>query len=252
MNLLKADLFHLIKDKLFYVMLGITFILPVLTCLMPVLFGGNASTTQSVIFQGLGTDIICVLIGIEIASFIGKDYYSNTIRNKICYGESRYKVVLAYFVEATIITLSFVVVSFVSSLLFGSICGTFAFTADFAPKLFCQILILLAFTSIITAIVVSTKSMKAGLIFTVLISVLLGAVSYLFPMLAATNTFANILCRVLYMITSTMLISGTNGVYVAGEMTFEGLYQNAILIFIVYAIISIGVSLLVTKKHNYK
>lgn len=252
MNILKADFFHLRKDKLFLTLLIITFVLPMLSCLMPVLFGTNASTLESIVFQGLSTDILCVLIGIQLSSFIGKDYSNNTIRNKVCYGEKRTKIVLAYFFETLLISLIFIAVSLISSFIFGSIFGKISFSADFVPKLFCQMLLLISFAFVITCLVISTKSAKAGFIFTILISVLLNAVGYLLPILAATNQIASILCRVLYMITSSMLLKSTNGIYTYGETIFGGLYLNSILIFVVYLTISIVVSLLITKKQEYK
>jgi hypothetical protein len=256
MNLLKADFYHLIKDKLFYVMLAIAFVLPAFTCLMYSTAGGGAAmTVESVIFQGLGTDILCVLIGIQLSSFIGKDYSNNTIRNKICYGENRFKIAYCYFIEAIVITLAFVLVSFCSSMIFGSIFGKFMFSSDFALKLLCQILLLLSFTVVITAVIVSTKSIKAGFIVTILVSVLLTAVSYLLPTLAINNEIFAVICRVLYMIVSSMLISSTNGVYTVGRTesyAFSGLYLNAILIFVVYTIISLVITTLVVRKQNYK
>lgn len=252
MNILKADFFHLKKDKMFYTLLGITFVLPLLTCLMPFIFGTAKSTAETVVFKGLGTDILCILIGIELASFVGKDFVNNTIRNKICYGERRDKIVLSYFIEAFVITLIFIIVSLVSSLLFGAILSEFTFTADFMPKLLCQILILLSFSFVITGIVVCSKSVKTGFIFTILISVLLNAISLVMPMFASTSQLANILCHTLYMIVSSMLISSSGGIYTYGESVFGNLYLNAILIFVIYSIISIVVSLMVTKKHEYK
>lgn len=71
-----------------------------------------------------------------IALFVGKDYANNTIRNKICYGEKRLKIMGMTFLESAVICLAFAAVSVVSSLIFGSIFGQIAFTADFAPKFF--------------------------------------------------------------------------------------------------------------------
>lgn len=79
MNLLKADLFHFIKDKVFYVLIAITFLIPLVTCAM---YGSNM-TVGNLIFQGIGTSIFCPLVGIQLALFFGKDYANNTIRNKI-------------------------------------------------------------------------------------------------------------------------------------------------------------------------
>ena len=99
MNLLKADLFHYIKDRTTYVLLGIVFMMPLFTCLMYGMSGGSM-TVETVIFQGLGTDILCAVLGLQFSFFFGKDYANNTIRNKLSYGENRYKIVGSFFLES--------------------------------------------------------------------------------------------------------------------------------------------------------
>ena len=208
---------------------------------------------EKLIFQGIGADISCAIIGIGIASFVGKDYANNTIRNKICYGENRYKIVLITFVESVLITLAFIAVSTISSVLFGLIFGAEGISSEFFVKYICQSLILISFSMVITAIVVCTKSTKAGFITTLIVSVLLTAVAYILPPLAAKSTFAEIVCRSLYMIVSNMLISSTDGVYNIGStFAFEHIYLNVILLFVGYLAVSVGSTLLVVKKQNYK
>lgn len=46
-----------------------------------------------------------------IALFVGKDYANNTIRNKICYGEKRLKIMGMTFLESAVICLAFAAVS---------------------------------------------------------------------------------------------------------------------------------------------
>lgn len=252
MNLLKADLYHLIKDKIFWVLMIISFVLPPATCIMYGGMGTNPLTMQKLVFTGLGTDILCVIIGIAISMIIGKDYANNTIRNKICYGEHKIKVSLFYIIESLIITLAFILVSIVSSLLFGLFFCEKEFTSDFMLKLLCQIGIFMAFSSIISAVVISTKSTKAGFIVTILVSVILSAVSYLFPILASSNVFAAVISRSLYMTVSNMVINGSNGAYQVGTYVFNNVYLNSILLTLSYMLISTGVTLLVVRKQNYK
>ena len=254
MNLIKADLFHFIKDKVFYVLIAITFVMPLFTCIMySSMAGGGALTVESAIFQGIGGNIFFPLVGIQLALFFGKDYANNTIRNKICYGENRFKVVLITFAESIIITLGYVVVSLLSSIIFGAIFGTFTFSSGFAAKFFCQLAILFAFSLMISAIVICSKSAKVGLIVTLIISVVLMAVSYLLPVLAVNNVIAQIACRVLYITVSNMTIDSVGGVYTVGSsFAFNHIYLNALLLALVYAVISIGVTVLVVRKQNYK
>lgn len=251
MNLLKADLFHFIKDKIFYVLLTLVFLLPLLTCIMY----GKAMTAETVIFQSVGTSIFCPLVGIQLALFFGKDYSNNTIRNKICYGENRYKIVAVCFFESIIITFAFVAVSVISSLIFGSIVGTFSFSSEFAVKFICQLAILIAFSIMVTANVLCTKSAKIGLIVTLVISIFFMVVSYLLPVLAADNVIARIACRILYMTVSSMVTDGRciNGSYaVSNDFSFGGMYINALLLAFFYIVIAANVTLFVVRKQNYK
>lgn len=195
MNVLKADFFRFLKDKTTYILLGIVFLMSPLTCVMYSLMGNSSFTVERLIYQGLGTEILCVIIGLHLSMFIGKEYANNTIRNKLCYGEKRYKIVGCFFLESLIITLVYVIVSVASSFIFGSIFGSFEFASGFMARLLCQMAIIIAFSTVMTGVVVSTKSMKAGFMITVLISVIFTAISYALPMLAASFPVIEMVCR---------------------------------------------------------
>lgn len=93
MNLIKADLFHLRKDKVFWILLLIVVAIPFATCIMvDYMSGGFGINAENIIMQGIGADIICAILGIGISSFVGRDYANHTIRNKLCYGEKRTKL----------------------------------------------------------------------------------------------------------------------------------------------------------------
>lgn len=253
MNLLKADLFHYRKDKTTYVLLAVIFLLSPLSCLMYGMSGGASFTVESIIFKGLGTDILCAILGLQLSMFIGQDYANNTIRNKLCYGENRYKIAACYFLETILITLLYVAVSIISSLIFGSVFGSFEFGSDFLPKLACQVGIIIAFSMLITAVVISTKNMKAGFMVTLMVSVIFTAISYALPSLAVKYPAAEAVCRILYMVVSTMLISSVDGVYYVGaQFAFEGIYLNAVILSLAYIALSVGVTLFAVKKQSYK
>ncbi|MGN0813754.1 MAG: hypothetical protein ACI4MH_00805 [Candidatus Coproplasma sp.] len=253
MNLLKADFYHLIKSKVFYVLLALTFLMPLLTCVM-----FPEMTVEKIIFQGLDTTLFCSVIGIMLALFVGKDYDNNTIRNKICYGEKRGVITAVTFTEGVIICLIFVAVSVISSLVFGSIICNFSFSADFAAKFLCQLLILLAFSTAVTAITVCTKSMKIGLIIALMISIVLSSVGQMLPMLAVTNNLAALLCRIIYSTVSSNLLNSTGGVYEyisyanGASATFSHMYLNSIILAVVYILVAVGVTAVVVKKQSYK
>ena len=252
MNIIKADLFRFIKDKTTYVLLAIMFVLSPLIVMMYRLTGFNGFTSGTVILNGLSTDIFCALMGLQISLFIGKDYTNNTIRNKLCYGENRFKVAGIYFLESVLITLLFICVNFLSSFAFGSIFGELSFASDFVPKYFCQIAILISFSVMMTSIVVSTKSIKAGFMATLIISVILSAISYALPSLATKIPSFEYVCRSLYMVVSTMLLSSQNGTYYVGSFAFENIYTNAAILSSLLVVLSIGITMFVVKKHNYK
>ncbi|MGM9680666.1 MAG: ABC transporter permease [Eubacteriales bacterium] len=252
MNVLKADFFRLIKDRTTCILLAIVTVMPPLSCLMYSLMGDSVFTVEKLIFQGLGTDILCVLIGLHLSMFIGKEYANNTVRNKLCYGEKRCKIAGCFFLESIIITLIYVLVSVASSLIFGSLFGVFEFSGDFLMKLVCQTAIIVAFSLVITAVVVSAKSMKAGFMVTVLVSVIFTAISYALPMLATAYPVMEKICRSLYMVVSTMLISSVDGVYHVGTFAFENIYANALILSAVYAALSVGVTAFAVKKQSYK
>ncbi|MGN1134927.1 MAG: ABC transporter permease [Oscillospiraceae bacterium] len=253
MNLLKADFFRFFRDKTTYILLGIVFLLPPLSCLMYRMSGDGTFTTEVIVFKGLGTDILCAVLGLLFSLFLGKEYSNNTIRNKLCYGENRFKIAACFFLESVIITLIFVAVSIISSLIFGSVLGTFEFSDDFLPKLFCQTAIIIAFSVLITAVVVSSKNMKAGFMVTLMISVVFTAISYALPSLAVKYPAAETACRSLYMVVSTMLISSVDGVYHVGtQFAFENIYSNALLLSSAYILLSVGASMLAVKKQSYK
>lgn len=254
MNLLKADFFRLFKNKAFYILLGVTFAMPILTCIM-----FPTMTVEKIIFQGLDTTLFCTICGIMIALFVGKDYDNNTIRNKICYGEKRMKIMGVSFVETLLITIMFVAASVLSALIFGAIFCDFSFTADFMAKFACQVAILLAFSLVVSAVTMCAKSMKTGLVISLMVSVLLSAVGQMLPMLSVTNELAVLLCRVFYSTVSSNLINSVGGTYVytsymqgGSSATFNGMYLNSIIVAVAYAVIAVGITSFVAKRQSYK
>lgn len=252
MNLIKADLFHYFKDRTSRIIMIIVFVMPLFSCCMYSVSSASFST-DTIIVKSVGTDILCAILGLQISLFIGKDYANNTLRNKLCYGESRYKVVMCYFLESILMTVLFVVISVISSIVFSLCFGVFDFGDELFIKLGFQLLILIAYSVVITSIVVSTKSMKAGFIITLMVAVVLNSISYAMPVLAVEHSAIRVVCRVSYMIVSTMLLAGKNGAYSVGSLyTFENLYINAGLLSLAYIILSVGITALVVKRQSYK
>ena len=116
---------------------------------------------------------------------------------------------------------------------------------------------------IITCIVNVTKSTKASIIVTISLFVLLNAFSYILPTISDSQII-QILCRSLYMVVSTMLVSATDGTYTTNVMNLNGgsrevvtvnydnLYLNCILIMVVYLAVALIISLIIIRKQDYK
>ncbi len=252
MRIFKADLFHLFKDKLFYLLLLLTFILPFVTCMITNNIETGKMSLDTFAFQNLSTDILCVIIGIQLSSFIGREYQNNTIRNKICYGEGKIKVAIVFLIDTMLISFIFILISIISSLLFGFIFCEHTIHRDFIPKLICQCFIIISFSICVASVIISFKSLKSGFIFVVLVSLILGAVSYVFPISASSNSFMAFLSRIFYMVVSNMLLKSNNGLYQVSGYIFDHLYINAILISLIYLVISSSICLLIVRKHEYK
>ncbi|MGN1235542.1 MAG: hypothetical protein ACI4U2_06145 [Christensenellaceae bacterium] len=252
MNLIRADFYRLLKNKAFYILLALIFLMPMATCAM-----FPEASVETIIFRGLDTTLFCSISGIMIALFVGKDYDNHTIRNKICYGEKRLKIMGATFLESALVCLAFAVTSILSSLAFGGIFCVFSFSEDFAAKLLCQIAILLAFSAVVAAITMCAKSMKIGLVVALMISILLSSVGQMLPMLSVSSPLAAFLCRVLYSTVSSNLLNSVNGTYAyvsyaQGVAIFDRMYLNSLLLALVYLAVSLGVSAVVVKKQSYK
>ena len=254
MNILKADLFYLIKDKTFRVLLIITAVMPVISCWVAYKFsGGQGINAETVVTQCIGADIMCALLGIGMASFFGHDFANNTIRNKVCYGVSRKKIVLLSFVECTIITASILLVNISVSFIAAAISGTTNVSDGFWLKYFCQIGILFAFAWLITALTLCTKSSKPGIFATVIMTIFVAAAAQLIPKLAKISDVARVVSRSLYMTVSTMMMKSVDGSYIATEgVVYDNMYLNAILMTAFYCIIAVFLSLFVVKRQSYK
>ena len=265
MNLLKSDLFRLVKEKSLYILAAIVALFALLKCLtINMMIGEDGSyLLGDAILQSIGLDILGTIVAIGISFFNGKEFASKTIRNKICCGESRYKIFIVKLIINLMLAVLFFLISVATAAIAGGILFDNTLGEEFWEKAFCQLALLIGFASLITCVVNVTKSMKASLILSVALFVFLNAFSYMLPQMG-DNAIIKLACQSIYMVVSTMLMSSTGGVYeitkrefVNNEMittviTYDNMYLNCVMIGVVYTAIAIVVSLIVIRKQDYK
>lgn len=254
MNILKADLFYLIKDKTFRILIAIAAIFPIISCLVGYkLSGASGVDARTIIFQVSGADIMCALIGIGLASYFGHDFANNTIRNKVCYGESRTKLTIMSFIESFLISIVLILISLIVSVIAAAILGTVDLSGDFWIKYICQIAIIVAFSFVITAITLCTKNSKPGIFVTVIMTIFVAAAAQMLPMFAAISKVVRVICQCLYMTVSTMMLKCVDGSYQAMEgVTYDNLYANALVLAVVYMAVSVIITIFIARKQSYK
>ena len=265
MSLFKSDLFRLFKEKSVYILAAIVALFSLLKCLTINMMIGEDGTylLGDAILQSIGLDILGTIVAIGISFFNGKEFANKTIRNKICCGESRYKIFIVKLIINWMLAIALFLISFVTAAIAGGILFENTLGEEFWEKAFCQLALLIGFSSLITCVVNVTKSMKVSLILSVALFVFLNAFSYMLPQMG-DNELVKIACQSIYMVVSTMLMSSTGGVYeitkrefVNNEMittviTYENMYLNCILVGALYTVVALAVSLAVIRKQDYK
>ncbi len=265
MSLFKSDLFRLFKEKSVYILAAIVALFSLLKCLTINMMLGEDGTylLGDAILQSIGLDILGTIVAVGISFFNGKEFANKTIRNKICCGESRYKIFIVKLIINWMLAIAFFLISFVTAAIAGGFLFENTLGEEFWEKAFCQLALLIGFSSLITCVVNVTKSMKVSLILSVALFVFLNAFSYMLPQMG-DNELVKIACQSIYMVVSTMLMSSSGGVYeitkrefVNNEMittviTYENMYLNCILVGALYTVVALAVSLAVIRKQDYK
>ena len=260
MNLLKADFYQMVREKLLYVLMLALAALSFLVCYVYSSLDAYADMTAGeAVLKCIGSDTLCTVVGIAIAFLCGREYELNTIRNKICCGESRYKILFTKLIEGFVIAAVLFTVAVGSGLVAGNLWFVWEFREDFWKILGCQGLIVLAFVCVVTSLCVLTKNVRIPLITVIVCFVVLNPLSIFMPSMI-DNEIVPLICRGVYMIASNMLLNSTDGVYEAVQQSQEGiityayedLYLNCILIAVCYLVISLSVSILVMRKQEYK
>ena len=260
MNLLKADFYQIVREKILYILIAALAGLSFAVCYVyhQLDMAGNV-IAGTVVLKCLGSDTLCTVVGVAIAFLCGREYELNTIRNKICCGESRYRILLTKLIEGFCIAVVLFAVALGTSLNMGKIWFVWEFSEDFWKIVACQGLIVLAFVSVVTCLCVLTKNVRIPLITVIVCFVVLNPLSMFLPSMIDNEAIPTI-CRSVYMIASNMLLNSVNGVYEVNQRThdgvitytYENLYLNCIMIAVCYLVISVTVSMLVMRKQEYK
>ena len=265
MSLFKSDLFRLSKEKSLYILAAIVALFSLLKCLTINMIIGEEGTylLGDAILQSIGLDILGTIVAIGISFYNGKEFSAKTIRNKICCGESRYKIFIVKLIINLLIAIALFIVSFGTAAIAGGILFDNTLGEEFWEKALCQLALLIGFSSLITCVVNVTMSMKASLILSVALFIFLNAFSYMLPQMG-DNPIVKIACQSIYMVVSTMLMSSVEGVYeitktefidheiIRTVITYDHMYLNCILIGVVYTVVAVAVSLAVIRKQDYK
>lgn len=260
MNLLKADFYQILREKLLYVLMIALSGLCVIVCYVyHRLDTAGEVTADSVILKCIGSDTLCTVVGVAIAFLCGREYELNTIRNKICCGESRYKILATKLIEGITIAAVLFAVAVGTGLLMGKVWFVWEFRDGFWKIMGCQWLVVIAFVSVITSLCVLTKNVRIPLITVIVCFVVLNPLSIFLPEMTDSEIIP-ILCRCIYMIASNMLLSSDGGVYevrkwdgqTMSTYVYEDMYLNCILLAAAYLLISLTISLLVMRKQEYK
>lgn len=260
MNLLKADFYQIVREKILYILMIALAGLSFAVCYVYHQLDINGDVTaDSVILKCIGSDTLCTVVGVAVAFLCGREYELNTIRNKICCGESRYKILFTKLIEGFVIAAVLFAVAVGTGLVMGKVWFVWEFREDFWQIVGCQGLIVLAFVCVVTSLCVLTKNVRIPLITVVVCFVVLNPMSMFLPSMI-DNDIVPMICRGVYMIASNMLLNSTDGVYEVNQWSqdgiityaYEDLYLNCILIAVCYLVISVAVSMLVMRKQEYK
>lgn len=131
LNIVKSLLFRLKKSKMFWIMLGICALLPVLTLLLcltlieivkifiefPSDLGLSVTTHSMLTALASPSSTVNFLALLCVSIFLCKEFTDGTVRNALLSNKSRIELYSAYCLTALIIGGSFLVANFVSTLL---------------------------------------------------------------------------------------------------------------------------------------
>lgn len=186
-KLIKAELFRLVREKSFFVILGIAAGYALLTVLLlaaveyaytpdelyslGVTLPANAGEA---VISGASLGNAGIFIAIAVALFNGGDFKENTVRNKITAGHTRNKIYLSSLIVSMLISAAVFAALSLVTLLLGMIFYGTDFSSVFAAEFFLSLIVCLALGCITVFFSFITK--KASITIIIGVSLCIAAV----------------------------------------------------------------------------
>lgn len=188
LNLLHANFKRLVKSKLFYIFSILMFLIVAFYSLILKIYSSNGSMGNSVdlFFISFPSISLIPTIGIAVSVmgsvFLGQDFNYGTIKNKIIMGKTRIEIYLSslitVFVAGVFFYLSYYLAVFTIGMITIGNPLVFLDKVDVIKLMLYQLLLVLTYSSIATAITFITKNMTASVVILIIFSVVLMTVGY--------------------------------------------------------------------------
>lgn len=242
MNLIKADLYKLMKDTpvkiVLIVMVGLNFftllIFKVMQLLMPETAGMAETFAQLGAFTyyslfALGN--LGLYVALSVCLLMGKDFSYNTIRGKITGGNSRLKI----YVSTLAVNLIVCAIFFAVTLIEGTL-GTLVFFGKFSElSVFLGVMgmsavLYIGFTGMMTFVGMLVRSQIQAIVFNILIVVLVPSLISVLTMVNMTTLNSDVLTVIIGATPFGIIGDLTGGTVMSGTLRLDGmLWLKAVL-----------------------
>lgn len=188
LNLLHANFRRLLRSKLFYSFMALMFLIVVFYVVVLLFISGSSIMNASIDSFVISFPSIALIptIGIAVSVmgtvFLGQEFNYGTIKNKLIMGKTRLEIYSAGLITVFMAGVAFYLAYYLGVFTIGLIAigNPMAILSelDLIKILFYQLLLVLAYSGIATAITFTTKNMTASVIILIICSVILMTVGY--------------------------------------------------------------------------
>lgn len=186
MNLMKADLLRLTKDKPLRIIAIVLVAMNFLTMGMfkvLQLIGGEEMLGEMVKSLGLTSFFslfalgnLGLMVALAVSMFVGRDFSQNTIRNKIIGGNARHKIYLSSLLLNLLIGLALLVITLVEGILLSLLFyGIYDGIGEIAKTVALYVPLYVGFIAVMTFVSLAVRTQTMGIVLNVLVVVLLPA-----------------------------------------------------------------------------